>query len=85
MEKNMKKNVCVYTYIYILKKPNHFAVHLKLTQYCKSTILQLKTKLKKKKIRKSTHVGTFKLPVIYLIVVEMSLKFSKMTNLGITE
>ena len=23
---------------------NHFAVHLKPTQYCKSTILQLKTK-----------------------------------------
>ena len=26
---------------------NHFAVHLKLTQHCKSTILQLKSKYKK--------------------------------------
>ena len=33
MEKNWKK-----------KDLNHFAVHLKLTQYCKSTILQLKKK-----------------------------------------
>ena len=49
MEKNMKKNVCVYTYIYILKKPNHFAVHLKLIQHCKSTILQLKKKKPRKK------------------------------------
>ena len=48
MEKNLKKNmcvcvcvcVCVYTHTYIYKKPNHFAVHLKLTQYCKSTIVQ---------------------------------------------
>ena len=29
--------VCIYIYIYL----NHFAVHLKLTQHCKSTILQL--------------------------------------------
>ena len=36
MEKNLKK----YIYIYL----NHFAVHLKLTQYCKSTIFQLKKK-----------------------------------------
>ena len=34
MEKNLKK----YIYIYL----NHFAVHLKLTQHCKSTILQKK-------------------------------------------
>ena len=27
---------------------NHFAVHLKLTQYCKSTILQYKIKIKLK-------------------------------------
>ena len=32
MEKNKKK------------KPYHFAIHLKLTQYCKSTIRQLKKK-----------------------------------------
>ena len=30
-----------YTYIYIYKL-HHFAVHLKLSQHCKSTILQLK-------------------------------------------
>ena len=46
MEKNMKENtyICayIYVYIYIYMKPNCFAVHLKLTQYCKSTILQLK-------------------------------------------
>ena len=29
-------------YVYI--KLNHFAIHLKLTQYCKSTLLQLKKK-----------------------------------------
>ena len=34
MEKNVKNNIYL----------NHFAVHLKLTQYCKSTILQLKKK-----------------------------------------
>ena len=37
--KDLKKN----TYIYMI--PNHFTVHLKLTQHCKSTILQLKTSL----------------------------------------
>ena len=31
---------------------NHFAVHLKLMQHCKSTILQLKKKNKKKKRKK---------------------------------
>ena len=34
MEKESEKNID--------KKLNHFAVHLKLTQYCQSTILQLK-------------------------------------------
>ena len=38
MENNLKKNICVY--IYVL----HFAVHLKLTQYCKSTILKFQKK-----------------------------------------
>ena len=42
MEKNMKKNI----YIYIL---NHFAIHLKLTQYCKSTIVENKQKPKPNK------------------------------------
>ena len=32
MENNLKKN----TYIYILKELNHFAIHLKVTQYCKT-------------------------------------------------
>ena len=32
--------VCIYMYIYI--KLNHFAVHLKLIQYCKSTLLQFR-------------------------------------------
>ena len=30
--------ICVYVYMYI--KVNHFAVHLKPIQHCKSTILQ---------------------------------------------
>ena len=34
--------VCVYIYIYIYIYLNHFAVFLKLTQHCTSTILQLK-------------------------------------------
>ena len=36
--------VCVCACIYIYKKLNHFAVHPKLTQYCKSTILQFSKK-----------------------------------------
>ena len=50
MEKNMKKNthMCVYIYVYvymcIYMYMNHFAVHHKLTQHCKSTILQFKKK-----------------------------------------
>ena len=36
MEKNMKKNIYVYL--------NHFSVHQKLTQHCKSTALQWKKK-----------------------------------------
>ena len=40
----MKKNIYIYIYIYIYIKLNHFAVDLKLTQHCKSTILQLKIK-----------------------------------------
>ena len=31
-------------------KTNHYAAHLKLTQYCKSTLLQLKNKLTKKRV-----------------------------------
>ena len=36
MEKNLKKNLYVWL--------NHFVVHLKLTQHCKSAVLQLKFK-----------------------------------------
>ena len=32
----------LYAYVYL----NHFAVHLKLTQHCKSRILQCKIKIK---------------------------------------
>ena len=35
MEKNLKKNI-IYIYIYIYL--NHSAIHLKLTQRCKSTV-----------------------------------------------
>ena len=42
MEKNKKKNIYIYIYIFIYM--NQFAVHQKLTQHCKSTILQLKKK-----------------------------------------
>ena len=35
--------------IYVCIQLNHFAVHLKLTQHCKSTILQYKIKIKLKK------------------------------------
>ena len=38
MEKNLKNNIYI--------KLNHFAVHLKQTQHCKSTILQLKKEKK---------------------------------------
>ena len=47
MEENLK-----YIYLYIHIYLNHFAVHLKLTQHCKFTILQLKKLLLKKKERK---------------------------------
>ena len=43
--------MCVYIYIYIIyiyKKLNHFAVYLKLTQRCKSTIFQYKNIFKSK-------------------------------------
>ena len=33
---------------------NHFAVHLKLTQHCKSTILQLKKRKEKKRKEAAT-------------------------------
>ena len=51
MENNLKK-MYIYIYIYahthICIKLNHFAVHLKLTQHCKPTILQLKKQNKEK-------------------------------------
>ena len=39
--------VCLYIYIYM----NHFAVYLKLTQHCKSTVLQYKIKIKKNGVK----------------------------------
>ena len=39
-----KELICVYVYVQL----NHFAVHLKLTQHCKSNILQYKIKIKLK-------------------------------------
>ena len=39
-EKYIYTYVCIYLYIHIWL--NHFAVHLKLTQCCKSPILQFK-------------------------------------------
>ena len=32
--------------------PNHFAVHVKLTQHCKPTILQFKKMVKKNPLRR---------------------------------
>ena len=39
MENNLKY---IYIYIYVCVELNRFAVHRKLTQYCNSTIFQLK-------------------------------------------
>ena len=41
-----KEWISVYVYL------NHFAIHLKLTQHCKSAILQYKIKVKFKKEKK---------------------------------
>ena len=49
MENNFRKE---YRYIHIYVEPNHFAVHLKLIKYCKSTILQLKFLKKPKEVWK---------------------------------
>ena len=37
--------VYIYVYIYMYKRLNHLTVHLKLTQHCKSTMLQYKIKV----------------------------------------
>ena len=44
MGKNLKKSTYIYTYIYrcVYIRINHFAVYLKLTQYCVLTVLQQK-------------------------------------------
>ena len=39
MEKNLKKYICVCVRVCVYKNLNHFAVHMKLTQHCKLTIL----------------------------------------------
>lgn len=41
--------VCMYTCVYILL--NHFAVHLKIGQHCKSTILNFRKRKIREKIR----------------------------------
>ena len=43
MEKESEKEQ-----IYVYVQLNHLAVHLKLTQHCKSTLLQYKIEIKKK-------------------------------------
>ena len=45
MKKSRKKNIYMYMYIYL--KPNHFAVYLKLTQYCKTIMLHTHTHTRK--------------------------------------
>ena len=40
--------VCIYIYICMYVQLNHHAVHMKLTQYCKSTIFKLKKTIKEK-------------------------------------
>ena len=67
-------HIHIYIYMYI-KKPNHFAVHLKLTQYCKSTILRLK---KVKKERKSTDQ---KLSLYLLYAANISWIFNKQLSI----
>ena len=36
MGKESEKYIYIYIYVYL----DHFAIHLKLTQHCKSTVLQ---------------------------------------------
>ena len=43
-----KEYIYIYIYIYVCVCVNHFAVHLKLTQHCKSTIVQYKIKIKER-------------------------------------
>ena len=50
MEKNLKK--IIYLSIYL----KHFAVHLKLTQHCKSTIFQQNQKRKKEDNESGPHL-----------------------------
>ena len=38
----MKKSIYIHVYIYIYIYLIHFTIHLKLTQHCKSAILQIK-------------------------------------------
>ena len=40
----MENSLKIYIYIYIYILLNHFAVYLKLTQYCVSVVFQLKRK-----------------------------------------
>ena len=56
-------------YNIIRKKLNHYAVHLKLIQYCKSTMLQQQKSYLKSKlvIKPATYVGKVKLLNQHLI------------------
>ena len=45
-----KKKRCIYRYL------NHFAIHLKLIQHCKSTIFQYKLKKKKPKKKRKKEI-----------------------------
>ena len=40
LNRHFCKEICICVYIYTYIKLNYFSVHLKLTQLCKSTILQ---------------------------------------------
>ena len=46
-------------WIHVYAKLKHFAVYLKLTYYCKSTILQYKIKIKKHKSKDGGPILTF--------------------------
>ena len=54
----MKKYMYIYIFIYIYIYMNHFPVNIKLTQLCKSTILQLKITKKKNSEGKAPSWGT---------------------------
>ena len=60
--KNLKKNIYIYIYDSqeYEKNMNHFVVHQKLTQHCKSTILQFKKKSAKENNFPSMRIAKMK-------------------------